>query len=191
MMTDFDRFNEMVTPLVDSPEYLQAIGLVAVEINSMEFMLASVFGLTIKVSPEIGRAIYYAPKAASARVDILIEAARVAITDNPPLLSSIESVAKRAKGVFDERHRVAHDRWAIPSGATAVQRTTGASLDFRPADLAELNAIVKRARALSGRCLVLMARLTVGRHDLASWPHTIEELKKWLHREQPSSAAAD
>lgn len=143
-----DPFDEMKSPLIDKPEYLQAIGLVTVEINMMEFLLAAILGVMIKVSPEIGRAIYYAPKAASARTDILVHAARAAITDNPRLLASIESLERRAKGVFNDRHGVAHDRWMVPLGATTVHRGSGASLDQRSAQLAELEAIVKRARSL-------------------------------------------
>lgn len=173
-----DPFDEMKSPLVDKPEYLQAIGLVTVEINMMEFLLAAVFGVTIKVSPEIGRAIYYAPKAASARLDILADAARAAITDNPRLLASLESLAKRAKSIFNDRHGVAHDRWMVPLGATTVHRGSGASLDQRTVELTELEVLVKRARALSGRCLILLARLTVGRHDLGDWPTTLEDARK-------------
>ena len=92
--------------MTNHPEYLQAIGLVAVEISMMEVLLATV--------PRVGAAIYYAAKAASARVDILIEAARVALANNRLLLRRIESLAKLAKGTFDDRHRVDHHLWSIP-----------------------------------------------------------------------------
>jgi hypothetical protein len=181
-----DPFDEMKSPLVDKPEYLQAIGLVTVEINIMEFMLAAVLGVTIKVSPDIARAIYYAPRAASARVDILADAAVAAITDNPRLLASITSLTKRAKGIFNDRHAVAHDRWVVPAGATTVHRGSGASLDHRAADLAELGDLVKRARSLTGRCLILLARLTVGRTDLGVWPTTMEDARRtWAKPDQP------
>jgi hypothetical protein len=81
----------------------------------MEVLLATV--------PQVGAALYYAAKAASARVDILIEATRVARANNRPLLRRIESLAKLAKGIFDDRHRVAHHLWSIPPGLTGVLRS--------------------------------------------------------------------
>jgi hypothetical protein len=169
--------DELWSPLSDSPKYLQAIGLVTVEINSMETLLASLFGVTFKVSPEIGRAIYYAPKGATARLDILVEeAAKAAITDNPRLLASIRSAASRAKGIFTDRNAVAHDLWAIPAGTTAVHR--GSLEQLRVADFEELGAIVGRARELKSRCLVLLTRLTLGRQDQGDWPATVAEMRK-------------
>jgi hypothetical protein len=175
-MAKDEHATELWSPLSESPEYLQAIGLVTVEINSMEFLLASLLGATINVSPEIGRAIYYAPKGATARVDILEEAAKAAITDNPRLLAGIKSVANRAKGIFTERNGVAHDLWAVPAGKTTVHR--GSIEQLRVADLKELDAIVERARELKGRCVVLPARLTLGRQDQGDWPATLAEMRK-------------
>jgi hypothetical protein len=175
-MAKDDHRDEMHSPLTESPDYLQAIGLVTVEINSMEALLAFLLSATIKVSPEIGRAIYYAPKGATARVDILEEAAKAAITDNPRLLASVKSVANRAKGIFTARNGVAHDLWAIPAGTTTVHR--GSVKQLRVADLEELAALVERAKELKSRCVVLLARLTLGRQDQTDWPATVAEMRK-------------
>jgi hypothetical protein len=181
----------MLSPMVNQPEYLRAIGLVAVQINLLEFMLAAIFGVTTNMSPEVARAIYYAPRSPTARVDLLEAAATKSLGGNKHLQSRVLSVCKTAKGVFTERNDVMHDVWTVPSGETQIWRFS-AGLPGRAAEasLDEMRALVERARHLADRCAVLMARLTIGRQIQEPWPDTIAEVNKWL-RDNPLPTRED
>lgn len=190
-MTDPSRVDEseLKSPLIDQPEYLRAIGLVTVEINAMEAMLSAVFGLTAQLKPNMSRSIYYAPKAAGARVDILIAAAAQAeISD--AVRTKILSTAKRAKGVLELRNGVIHDQWSIPLGSNIVHRfSKGVLEERRPAPMAELDDIIHKARRISERCLILMARLTIGKHlDVVEWPDTFAELNRMMEAMGPAGS---
>lgn len=180
-----DPVEEFASPLLKKPEYLQTIGLVSVEVNSMESMLASLFASAIGVQPLVGRAIYYAPKAASARIDVLMAGAEQALATRPKVQDRVLSLAKRAKGVLEERNAIVHDMWALPPDTDAVHRYKKGDISERiPANLTELERITATIRELTVAALFLMARIILDKGDTLPWPDTPAEQRKWL-RENP------
>lgn len=168
------------SPLVGRPDYLQAIGLVSVEINGLEYLLTSVLATIIEVSPEVGRAIYYSPKAAMARLDILDNAADAALSDNPFLQKRAKSLVRSTRGLLTQRNDIVHDLWTIPLGRDAVHRASSGDIDAAdPVDIEDLHAVANKARRLCDRAIVLIAKLTLVRHVQAPSPDTYDELMKW------------
>ena len=99
MTSDLERF----------PEHVRAIGMISIENANLELSLADLLGATLKISRRVAHAIYFTPRAAALRLEILQAAARARLASNSAttpnnhretqrrdLLNKIERIAKRS-----------------------------------------------------------------------------------------------
>lgn len=120
------------------PAHLQAIGLISVEISSMEVMLGDLLGALLNLSPDESHLIYFTPKAAIARIDVLVNVVECNTFDaHPAIRAKALSLAKRAKAAMGKRHDIIHAHWVPLADWTIVGRVKA------PIDFSEMPAEVK------------------------------------------------
>jgi hypothetical protein len=123
--------------LVDHPDYVNAIGMISIENGNLEMALADLLGVTLHIRVDIARAVYFTPRAAFLRIDILDAAAQSALRpkrggdrfyENEPAkaaaLKAISEVVSKARSVVGRRHAVIHDAWGLSDETGKVQRYT-------------------------------------------------------------------
>lgn len=129
---------DLSSPMVHFPAHLQAIGLISVEISSMEVMLGDLLGALLNLSPDESHLIYFTPRAAIARIDVLVNVAICNTFDAHPVIrAKAVSLAKRAKAVMGKRHDIIHAHWVPLADWTMVGRVKA------PIDFSEMPAEVK------------------------------------------------
>jgi hypothetical protein len=150
--------------LAKYPEYVTAIGMIALEIVDLELELSVLFARMLIITPKVGEAIYMTPKNDRARLDILQNAADAVFAtkskgkptstlakQKTAAREKVTAIVKRCRASIEERHRVIHDDWYISSETQEIKRVM---VDGRPpkdgtkVTLDELNAILKKLRTL-------------------------------------------
>jgi hypothetical protein len=119
--------------LADRPDYVQNIGMVALEAVDLELRLASLFARMIGIKIRVAQAIYLSPKAEQARMDIIRNAAKATYHTKPSdtgvlskqkqhALTKVERLLARSEKLIRQRHRVIHDEWNISEKEKEVTR---------------------------------------------------------------------
>jgi hypothetical protein len=146
--------------LENRPEYVHAIGMISIENANLEMALSDLLAAVLHVRRDVGRAIYFEPRAALLRVDILNAAACSRLRPKQEgdrfyenelakadALKQAVSIVKRAKSVIGRRHEVIHDAWGGEDTTGEVRR---ASLPLtgtgEPAPISTLNNLIRDLR---------------------------------------------
>lgn len=121
--------------LAKHPDYVEAIGMIALETVDLELQLADLFSRMLFISPRVGRAIFMTPKGDQARIDILRHAAHAALApkkkaspssklerQKADALKRVLEIAQRSLDAFNARHRVMHDDWRVDGDLKKVTR---------------------------------------------------------------------
>jgi hypothetical protein len=150
--------------LEERPDYVHAIGMISIENGNLELSLADLFARTLSISKKMAHAIYFTPRAAALRVEILQAAARTRLAPRPKIspthplevqksdaLRKVERLVKRSFGVMQRRHEVMHDAWGIARDEKdePVIRGSGRDLiqsEARDAPLRELTDLIRDLR---------------------------------------------
>lgn|GEM_PF-2985147 len=110
----------IASELTKHPEYLQALGLISVEIARLEIQLGMLLGAVLHVNAFMGQVVYLTPKSNGARLDILINAAKGSYYEDNEHLKKILSITSRARALLGKRHDAMHQAWGatnkVPSG---------------------------------------------------------------------------
>jgi hypothetical protein len=144
------------------PDYVQLIGMVALEVVDLEIRLANLFGRIIGVSQREAQAIYFSPKAEQARMDIIRNSANAAFAVSPSqagilarqkreALEKVEAILSRSEKLIRQRHRVVHDEWNISDKEKIVtRRLVGGELKRPRIPVAkdELSNLIEKLREL-------------------------------------------
>jgi hypothetical protein len=145
---------EWTTPLADHPEHVQTIGMVTVELSTLEIMLGDVLAALLDLGDELGHIIYFTPRAAIARIDVIANLAEsTLLKEHQPLRRKVIGICDRAKAVMGKRHDYVHNGWAIASGTVVripLPMPKGA-LTLKPIPITDLNNLVRDIRTLRGR----------------------------------------
>jgi hypothetical protein len=95
------------------PRYLSALGMVVVETTGMEFLLGELLGAVMRTDPEVGVALYHAPKSNTARLDILASAIEAVLIDKSEAKKRLEKLVKRARSCITRRNEYVHGLWGL------------------------------------------------------------------------------
>jgi hypothetical protein len=104
--------------------------MISIENANLELALADLMATALSISKRVAHAIYFTPRAAALRIDILEAAAKAKLTpklspdsksghDHPfvkqkrEALQKIIKLTKRSHGVTQRRHDVIHDAWGV------------------------------------------------------------------------------
>jgi hypothetical protein len=139
------------------PEHLQAIGLISVEISNLEMRLADVFAEVSSAKPTVAQAIYFAPRAAMLRVDMLIAATKAAMAlkeeefRQDDLLQTM-ILGARAKRLIERRNDIMHGSWSVVLETKEVylERAQGSQRreGGKPVRIQDLRRLVRDIRIL-------------------------------------------
>ena len=137
------------SPLEKHPKFVHAIGMITIENASLESMLAELLGATLGIHLEIGRALFFTPKAAIARVDLIENVASASLANHPDVLTKVRAITKRSKAVMGKRHKLIHSIWGVDEFETEeVFSISPLGLDGGEISLETLNDIVRDFRLL-------------------------------------------
>ena len=137
------------SPLEKHPDFVRAIGMISIENASLESMLGELLGALLGIHLSVGHTLYFTPKAAIARLDLLTNVADEAIRRHPRVLARVQSIVKRTKAVFGKRHEIIHSLWAENEfGNTPVSRITFPHWGGEDVDLKVLDGLICDFRKL-------------------------------------------
>jgi hypothetical protein len=94
--------------LEGSPEHVQAIGMIAIEISNLEISLGDLLGALLHVNPSIGRIVYLTPQAVAARLKIIENVSDASFPKGNEGRKSIDRILRRAKHVTGRRNELIH-----------------------------------------------------------------------------------
>lgn len=108
------------------PEHVHAIGMISIESANLELALADLLGAALNISRRVAHAIYFTPRAAALRLEILQAAAKARLaprsnvrsdslleTQKRDAIRKIERIVKRSYQHIQKRHNIIHDAWTI------------------------------------------------------------------------------
>ena len=120
--------------LEDHPDYVKAIGMISIENANVEMFFGSLLADILGTTRNVGQAIYWAPKSANPRLEILkataeqvykafeqlpseevLDIAVAAEKQKADTLQRILKLIKRANSVIGRRHAIIHDVWGTDS----------------------------------------------------------------------------
>ncbi|MGI8567778.1 MAG: hypothetical protein ACR2KT_01150 [Methylocella sp.] len=124
-------------------KYVHAIGMITIEMANVEMFLGRLLSEVLEVAPNIGQAIYWAPKSACARIKILKSAAKQKFKPIPlddslnielhqkataTTLKVIKKLLDRSTSCIGRRNDIIHGVWGQNSATGAI--SSGSTLTF-------------------------------------------------------------
>lgn len=94
------------------PEYVKAIGMISIENASLESVLGELLGVLLGVHPHIGHTLYFTPRAAIARLELIENVLPLSIAKDEELTKRVKAAVKRARAAIGKRHDIIHSLWA-------------------------------------------------------------------------------
>lgn len=177
-MPDSIEIKRYQSPLEAYPEYVKAIGMISIENASLESVLGELLGALLGVHPHIGHTLYFTPRAAIARLELIENVLPLSIAPDEELTKRLKSVVKRARAAIGKRHEIIHSLWAenefddeapvarisFPKwggGDTSITELTDLIRDYRNLieETAPLHEEVQRVRGLGYRSLADLSGL--------------------------------
>jgi hypothetical protein len=139
---------------VHFPAYVHAIGMMVVEMTSLEVMLGDLLAALLGLEHGEAHQIYFTPKAAIARIDVLANLVECdAFNDFPAIRKGTTAIAKRAKALMGKRHDVIHAHWYVSYDGKMVGRIRppfeGETVADEDVELETLQALVTNIRHLT------------------------------------------
>jgi len=110
----------LVSALEDYPEYVQAIGMISIELADLEVSLADLLAMILDVDTAVAQAIYFTPKAVIPRVEVLMNVNRALHPDEgldkvemKTIRKRLKSVCDRAVAIMGKRNGLLHASWGV------------------------------------------------------------------------------
>jgi hypothetical protein len=162
-MTDVPR-QPRQSPLEKHPEYVTALGMIAIELANLEFVYSDMLGAILRIGRDTAKALYFTPKSSQARMETL-ESVIANVLEGSPLLAPCESFIKRGLRILNKRNAMLHDVWGVSKeDKTEVVRMTFPSGKRTPVKLTTLTDMIRDLR-------VLADEVTAGFEHLLLRPH--------------------
>jgi hypothetical protein len=145
---------DLSSHLIHFPAYVQAIGMMVVEMTSMEVMLGDMLAALLDLKNGEAHQIYFTPKAAIARIEVLANLVESdAFNDFPAIRKGTNSIVKRAKALMGKRHDVIHAHWYVRHDNQMVGRIRppfeGENAILEDVKIEELKTLVADIRQLT------------------------------------------
>jgi hypothetical protein len=138
--------------LISRPDHVHALGMISIELGHLEGMLGCLLGALLHISPDIGRLIYLAPRAALGRIAIIEQVLNVTLKDGSETRAAIETNLRKVKAILGKRHDFIHGRWGL-SDLGEQAEVFWHSVPFesekpaRPVPLSELTELIDSIRS--------------------------------------------
>jgi len=93
------------SPMERYPKYVHALGMISIENSSLESCLGELLGIILGIHPHIGHTLYFTPRAAIARLDLIENVINDSIGDDEALSKRVRAVVKALQGRNGETSR--------------------------------------------------------------------------------------
>src|SRR6266702_1945275 len=137
------------SPLEQRPKFVKAIGMISIENSSLEVLLAELLAALLGIHGEFGILIYFTPKAAIPRLDMIANVIEPSLPSRPELAARVRNIVKRSKAAIGKRHDVMHSLWTLADHpAEGVQQIFFPSWNGGEVKLSTLDRLVADYRLL-------------------------------------------
>ena len=151
------------SPMEKHSRHVRAIGMITVENSSLESLLADLLAIILKVRGEFGFALYFSPKASSARLDLISNTLPISYPDAAhQFRRRIEKIINRSRKVMNKRNHIIHSIWTIDDdtpGRPIVAKISMPDWGGGSIDIQELHDIIKTYRSIIQDLLELFNHL--------------------------------
>jgi hypothetical protein len=155
--------DDFQSPLTQHPDFLNKLGLVTAEVSIMELRLAALLAKVSGLSHQLAEAIYFTPKAAIPRIDIVRNVCQIVHGKNTAAQTDHKKALDKATAAMGRRHQLIHSLFA--ANEDDIFLVTGAdkgSRDATPLAKDHLDSLIRDIRIVNGLLHHLsMHRLTV------------------------------
>jgi hypothetical protein len=125
--------------------------MISIENASLESILGELLGALLGIHPQVGHTLYFTPRAAMPRLEMLENVMDQALSREPEVLAKVAAVLKRSRAIMQKRHEVMHSLWAISDEpGEPVARIMFPSWKGGNIKLVELTDIIRDYRNLIG-----------------------------------------
>ena len=128
------------------PKYVHALGMISIENSSLKSCLGELLGIILGIHPHIGHTLYFTPRAAIARLDLIENVINDLIGDDDALSKRVRAVVRRSKAAMGKRHAIVHSLWVGEEGPVA--RISFPDWGGDDVSLKSLNALISDYRGL-------------------------------------------
>ena len=171
------------------PDHVRAIGMISIENANLELWLADLMGAALNISKRLAHAIYFAPRAAALRLDILEAAVKERLAPRKKAdpagtlerqkreaLAKIERIVKRSRAHVQKRHDVIHDAWGVDHEApgSPVLRNRIKDAGFAEADVAPIEQLEDLVRSFR----LLISDVDVLVSEIRKHPPTLVDMRR-------------
>jgi hypothetical protein len=142
------------SPLENHPEYVHALGMISIENASLESMLGELLGALLGIHLQFGHTLYFTPRAAVARLELLENITEASIGHDEKLKNRVFAIIKRSKAAIGKRNVFIHSMWAeneypeVEGSDILVARISFPTWEGGDVSLRTLTDLVRDYRAL-------------------------------------------
>jgi hypothetical protein len=132
--------------------------MISIENANLETALADLMGAVLAIREDVARAIFFAPRAAILRIEILEAATKARLRPieessdkNEPrkaeALKKMRNLLRKAKAIVGKRHGIIYDTWGIETETGQVMRAKVSDhLRGKPAPISDLDGLITQYR---------------------------------------------
>ena len=99
------------SPMERYPKYVHALGMISIENSSLKSCLGELLGIILGIHPHIGHTLYFTPRAAIARLDLIENVINNSIGDDDALSKRVRAVVRRSKAAMGKHCTLSFTRF--------------------------------------------------------------------------------
>jgi hypothetical protein len=124
--------------------------MVSIEMANLDMVLADLLGVLLNRSQEVASAIYFSPRAATVRLQIISDVAAVMSERHASETRLARHMCDRARKIIDKRHAYIHHAWGVSkeNGEVGLGAMPLRDKSFRPIPIEDLEQVVSDLRTL-------------------------------------------
>lgn len=153
MARTFITFSEpLESALENYPDHVRAIGMIAIEISNLELAISNLLSILLNIDAHRGRIVYFTPKAAIARLDIVRNLNETLDPKHKAARTIIDDILDRSQAVLGKRHEFIHNSWGFSKEHNEVTRTAHPAkrrFAAKPVPIIELNDLTAKIRRVT------------------------------------------
>jgi hypothetical protein len=155
------------SPLERFPDHTKAIGMITVEMGTLEAALCHLLGAFLCVDERMAGALFFSQKSTRGRIEMMENIITELVT-GPPRRDA-DRIMEKANKLLGKRNDVVHQLWGVSMDHFEVMRIPLPYGDPRPVPLTELTQLVSSLRALSDEVESLTSALWLTQRSTSNY----------------------
>jgi len=135
------------SPLERFPDYVQAIGMITIEMCNLEAALCHLLDAILRTDEGTAGSLFFSPKTTAGRLDMLKNISGRNL--QPKDSQRVRGLVKRAEKLLRKRNDVVHEIWGVSRDRTKVMRIPLPYDEPKTVDLKDLTRDIVDLRILS------------------------------------------